>query len=164
MAADPSEMGALKRGALALTRTGPFRRVIGPKVLGRVDRWVLVRTKGRWTAFGRPMFPTMVLTTTGRRSGEPRAVSLVYVPDGDDAYVVGSNWARDGHPAWSHNLLADPSATVTADGQEWSAEARLLTDEEKAEAWPGLIEVMPQWDEYVSMTDRDIRVFHLARA
>jgi deazaflavin-dependent oxidoreductase (nitroreductase family) len=164
MATDPPKMGALKRGALALTRTTPFRRVLGPKVLGRMDRWVLLKTKGRWTAFGRPMFPTMVLTTTGRRSGEPRPVSLVYVPDGDDAYVVGSNWAREGHPAWSHNLVADPVAVVVAAGEEWPAEARLLSDDEKADRWSSLIEVMPQWQEYVSMTDRNIRVFHLARA
>jgi len=164
MATDPPKMGAAKRGALALTRTAPFRRVLGPKVLGRLDRWVLVKTKGRWTAFGRPMFPTLVLITTGRRSGEARPVSLVYVPDGDEAFVVGSNWAREGHPAWSHNLVADPSATVIAGGEEWPADARPLTDAEKAERWPELIEVMPQWDEYVSMTDRNLRVFHLTRA
>ena len=164
MAADPPQLGVFKRAMLALARTAPFRKVLGPKVLGRADRWVLVKTKGRWTVTGRPMFPTMVLITTGRRSGEPRPVSLVYVPDGDDAFVVGSNWAREGHPAWSHNLVADPSATVIAAGEEWRVQARLLTDDEKAERWPSLIEVMPQWAEYVKMTDRNIRVFHLTRA
>jgi deazaflavin-dependent oxidoreductase (nitroreductase family) len=164
MADDAPRLGPLRRAALALARTAPFRTVLGPKVLGRADRWVLLRTKGRWTALGPPMFPTMLLITTGRRSGEPRPVSLVFVPDGEDAYVVGSNWARDGHPAWSHNLVANPSATVMAGGEEWTARARLLTDEEKAERWPSLIEVMPQWDEYVKMTDRNIRVFVLERS
>jgi deazaflavin-dependent oxidoreductase (nitroreductase family) len=161
--AEDHGLGPIRRGALALTRTGPFRTFLGPKVLGRIDRWLLMRTKGRWTAFGPPVFPTMVLITTGRRSGEPRPVSLVYVPDGDGAYVVGSNWARDGHPAWSSNLVADPAATVVAGGEEWRARARLLTDEEKAQRWADLVEVMPQWDDYVAMTDRDIRVFRLER-
>ena len=105
----------------------------------------------------------MVLITTGRRSGEPRPVSLVYVPDGDDAFVVGSNWAREGHPAWSHNLVAHPEATVLAGGEQWSARARLLDEEEKARRWPDLVEVMPQWEEYVQMTDRNLRVFALER-
>lgn len=163
MAADPTDPGLLPRAMLALTRTRPFRRFLGPKVFAKLDRWVLVRTKGRFTVGGRPQFPTMVLTTTGRRSGESRPVSLVYVPDGDDAYLVGSNWAREGHPAWSHNLIAHPTASVIADGEEWEGTARLLSDDEKAERWPDLIAVMPQWDRYVEMTDRNIRVFHLTR-
>ena len=156
-------MGRLRRAALALTRTGFVRRHLGPKVLAPVDRWVLLRTGGRWTAFGPPSFPTMVLIATGRRSGEPRPVSLVYVPDGDDAFVVGSNWAREGHPAWSHNLVAHPEATVVAGGERWRARARLLDDEEKARRWPDLIEVMPQWDQYLQLTDRNLRVFALER-
>lgn len=156
-------MGRLRRAALALSRTGLVRRHVGPKVLARVDRWVLLKTRGRLTAFGPPVFPTMVLITTGRRSGEPRPVSLVYVPAGDDAFVVGSNWAREGHPAWSHNLVAHPEATVLAGGERWSARARLLDDEENARRWPDLVEVMPQWDEYVQMTDRNLRVFALER-
>ncbi|MEL7207075.1 MAG: nitroreductase family deazaflavin-dependent oxidoreductase, partial [Actinomycetota bacterium] len=147
MVDEPEEMGRFRKGALALTRTRPFRKLIGPKVIGKVDRWVLTKTKGRWTALGPPMFPTMVLVTTGRRSGEPRPVSLVYVPDDDGAYVVGSNWAREGHPAWSQNLIAEPEATVIAEGAEWKARARLLDDDEKARVWPELVEVMPQWDQ-----------------
>jgi deazaflavin-dependent oxidoreductase (nitroreductase family) len=148
---------------LALAHTRLFRKVIGPKVLGRLDRWVLLKTKGRYTAFGPPQFPTMVLITTGRRSGERRPVSLVYAPVDGVAYVVGSNWARDGHPAWSHNLIADPTASVVADGEEWAATADLLTEEEAAVAWPRLIEVMPQWEQYITMTERTLRVFRLNR-
>jgi deazaflavin-dependent oxidoreductase (nitroreductase family) len=163
MAPAPTELTRSQRGALALARTRLFRKVIGPKVLGRLDRWVLLKTKGRYTAFGPPQFPTMVLITTGRRSGERRPVSLVYAPVDGVAYVVGSNWARDGHPAWSHNLIADPTASVVADGEEWAATADLLTEEEAAVAWPRLIEVMPQWEQYITMTERTLRVFRLNR-
>ena len=163
MGAEEPQLGIFKRAMLALARTAPMRKVFGPKLFGRLDRWILLKTKGRWTAFGPPLFPTMVLITTGRRSGHRRPVSLVYVPEEGGAFVVASNWARPGHPAWSHNLVSDPAATVVADGEEWQARARLLSDEEKAQQWPELIEVMPQWDDYTTMTDRNIRVFHLER-
>ena len=141
-----------------------FRRVLGPRVFAKADRWVLHRTKGRLTAAGPPLFPTMVLTTTGARSGEPRRVALVYLPDGDGALVVASNFGRERHPAWSVNLLAHPEVEVAAGGERWSVRARLLDGAEKATRWPDLIAHMPAWDGYTKVTDRDLRVFALERA
>ena len=153
-----------QRLAARISRSTAFRRVLGPKVLAKADRWVLLRTKGRLTATGPPLFPTMVLTTTGARSGELRRVALVYLPDGDGALVVASNFGRERHPAWSVNLLAHPACEVAAGGERWEAEARLLDDEEKAARWPELAAHMPAWDGYTTMTDRDLRVFVLDRA
>jgi len=151
------------RFAAKVSGWGPFRRVLGPKVFAKADRWVLERSSGRLTAAGPPLFPTMVLTTTGARSGEPRKVALVYYPDGDGALVVASNFGRERHPAWSANLLAHPEAEVVADGGRWSARARLLAAEEKAARWPELAAHMPAWDGYTEVTDRDLRVFALER-
>ena len=147
-----------------ISRSTVFRRVLGPKVFAKADRWVLYRTKGRLTAAGPPLFPTMVLTTTGARSGEARRVALVYLPDGDGALVVASNFGREAHPAWSANLLAHPEVEVAAGGERWSGRARLLDRDEKAARWPDLIAHMPAWDGYTKVTDRDLRVFALDRA
>jgi deazaflavin-dependent oxidoreductase (nitroreductase family) len=149
--------------AAAISRAPVFRRFLGPKVFARLDRWVLDRTRGRLTAAGPPLFPTMVLTTTGARSGELRRVALVYLPDADGALVVASNFGRAQHPAWSANLLAHPEAEVLARGQRWPARARLLDADEKARRWPDLVAHMPAWDGYTEITDRDLRVFALER-
>lgn len=158
-----AELSRRQRVAAAISRWPLFRRLLGPKVFARVDRWILDRTDGRLTAAGPPLFPTMALTTTGARSGEPRRVALVYLPDGDGALVVASNFGRERHPAWSANLLANPEAEVAAGGERWKARARLLDPEEKAARWPELIAHMPAWEGYTKVTDRDLRVFALER-
>ena len=158
-----AEPTSRQRFAARISRSTVFRRFLGPKVFAKADRWVLYRTKGRLTAAGPPLFPTMVLTTTGARSGEPRRVALVYLPDGDSALVVASNFGRERHPAWSTNLLAHPEIEVVAAGERWTGRARLLDDQEKADRWPELIAQMPAWDGYTKVTDRDLRVFALDR-
>jgi deazaflavin-dependent oxidoreductase (nitroreductase family) len=158
-----AELTRRQRIAAAISRAPVFRRFLGPKVFARFDRWVLHKTKGRLTATGPPLFPTMVLTTTGATSGEPRRVALVYLPDGDGALVVASNFGREHHPAWSANLLAHPEAEVVAAGEAWAARARLLDPDEKARRWPDLTAHMPAWNGYTEITDRDLRVFALER-
>jgi deazaflavin-dependent oxidoreductase (nitroreductase family) len=159
-----AELTLRRRLAARISGFGPFRRFLGPKVFAKVDRWVLWRTKGRLTATGPPLFPTMVLVTKGAKSGEPRPVALVYLPDGDGALVVASNFGREEHPAWSANLLADPEVEVAAGGERWNGRARLLDADEKAARWPDLVAHMPAWDGYTKVTDRDLRVFALERA
>ncbi len=157
------ELTFRQRFAARVSRSTVFRRVLGPKVFAKADRWVLYRTKGRLTAAGPPLFPTMVLTTTGARSGEARRVALVYLPDDDGALVVASNFGRERHPAWSTNLLVNPEVEVAAGGERWSGRARLLDEAEKAARWLDLIAHMPAWDGYTKVTDRDLRVFALER-
>jgi deazaflavin-dependent oxidoreductase (nitroreductase family) len=152
-----------QRMAAAISRAPVFRRFLGPKVFAKIDRWVLFRTKGRLTATGRPLFPTMGLTTTGAKSGQPRRVALVYLPDGDGALVVASNFGGARHPAWSANLLAHSEVQVVAAGEQWSGRARLLDADEKAKRWPELTAHMPAWDGYTDITSRDLRVFALER-
>ena len=146
---------------LAFARLGFVRHFLGPRVLAKADRWVLVRTQGRFTSLGPPVFPTLVLSTIGAQSGEERQVPLVYVPDAGDHIVVASNWGREKHPAWSANLIAHPDADVIHKEGNFAVTARLMPPPEKARRWAELVEVMPQWDVYTTLTDRDLRVFVL---
>lgn len=111
----------------------------------------------------RLMLPCAVVTTTGRRSGVRRSTPLASVPLDGDLYVVGSNFGKPEHPAWTWNLLADPSATVTFEGDEYEAEATLLDPGTKEQVWPRLTEQWPLFDLYVARSGRDLRVFRLSR-
>ena len=124
------------------------------------DRLVGRLTGGRVVALG--LVPSLILTTTGRRSGLPRRSPLLYVRDGDAFVVIGSNWGKTGQPAWSHNLLADPRATVTVGGRHLPVTARLATGAERERLWERLVAEWPAYRTYVERAGgRDIRVFRL---
>ncbi|MEO3743063.1 nitroreductase/quinone reductase family protein [Plantactinospora sp. B5E13] len=124
------------------------------------DRLVARLTRGRVIALG--MVPSLLLTTTGRRSGQPRSTPLLAVPDGDAYVVVGSNWGRTTHPAWTVNLLADPAATVTVRGREIPVHGRLAEGAERDRLWRLLVGEWPAYQTYVHRAGgRDLRVFRL---
>ena len=77
----------------------------------------------------------LILTTTGRRSGEPRSTPLIYQPHGDDYVVVASKGGAPEHPAWYLNIEADPEVTVQVLGDRFKATARTATPDEKPELW-----------------------------
>jgi deazaflavin-dependent oxidoreductase (nitroreductase family) len=101
---------------------------------------------------------TLILTTTGRRSGEPRVHPLIYGRHGDAYLVVASKGGAPQHPAWYLNLDADPEVEIQVKGQKMHAHARTATPEEKAELWPTMTSEWPAYDEYQEKTDRDIPV------
>ena len=105
--------------------------------------------------------PVLLITTTGRNSGLPRTVPIATFPHGDDLVVVGSNFGRDAHPAWTANLKANPRATVTFRGRTRPVQATLLSPDEKAAVWPRLTAVWPNYDRYTEVSGRDLRVFRL---
>jgi deazaflavin-dependent oxidoreductase (nitroreductase family) len=103
-----------------------------------------------------------VLTTTGRRSGLERETPLACVPDDTGGWwVVGSNFGREQHPAWTANLIARPEATVSFAAKLTPVRAELLDDDAKAAVWPRLVAAWPAYDDYVESSGRNIRVFHL---
>lgn len=110
---------------------------------------------------GRAVLPQLILTTTGRRSGEPREAMLLYARDGSDWVVIGSNWGQEHHPAWSLNLLADPRARVTVLGESTDVVAHLADDDERARLMPALRAVWPGYDDYAARAGRELRVFVL---
>ncbi|MDX6197356.1 MAG: hypothetical protein QOJ79_507 [Actinomycetota bacterium] len=133
------------------------------KVAPFMDKVISRLSGGRFTMTSL-IVPTLVLTTTGAKTGQPRTTPLATMPDGDGVfYVVGSNFGTEKHPAWTGNLMKSPRATVVYAGSSVQVEAHLLSDDEKAEVWPRLTKVWPTYDTYVTKTDRNLRVFRLTR-
>lgn len=132
-------------------------------VVSKVDPVIFKATKGRFTMGGPPTLPMLALTTTGRRSGEPRTVQLAYHRDGDDLLVVASNMGQVHHPAWRLNLEADPRGRVLMRGETFDVTATLFAPEEKARLWPAVKATIPQMRTYEARTDREIGVFRLVR-
>ena len=106
--------------------------------------------------------PILLITTTGRRSGEPRTTPLLYMPDGDGFVVVGSNGGRDQPPAWLLNLSAKPQATVQVRGRKMHARAEILRRPASDDLWPRLSAHYEGWRYYQSLTEREIPVVRLA--
>jgi len=130
----------------------------------KVDPRIFRATGGRFTITGKPTLPMLALTTTGRRSGQPRTVQLAYHRDGDDLLVVASAMGQEQHPAWRHNLEADPHGEVLMRGETFPVTATLLDDDEKASVWPAVKQTIPQMTTYESRTTRQIGVFRLRRS
>ena len=106
--------------------------------------------------------PVMLLTTTGRTSGLPRTVPLIYLENGEDIVVVASKGGMSKHPLWYLNLQANPEATVEIGRRRLSRRARRVTDEEKAELWPRLLEIYRDYGDYQARTSRNIPVVALS--
>ena len=141
---------------IAGTRLG---RLVSLHLYSPVDRLVYRLTGGKRGLNSKQV--TLWLTTTGRRSGQPRSVPLLYLSDGGRFWVMGSNYAQEGHPAWSYNLLANPDALVRIGELEQPVRARLARPEEKEALWPRLTALYPGWNLYREITDRDFRLFCL---
>jgi deazaflavin-dependent oxidoreductase (nitroreductase family) len=137
-----------------------FRRV-GPRVFPRLDRLVHRLSGGRLVT-SQLFVTSLVLTTTGRRSGAPREAPLACAVEPTGSWlVVGSNFGREQHPAWTSNLLASSTATVSYRGRSTTVTARLLSGPERDDAWQTLREVWPAYDQYEVTAGRSLRVFRL---
>ena len=125
-----------------------------------LDAKVLKASKGRFGLLGSYGFPQLLLTTTGRKSGQPRTVTLLYGRHGDDIVLIGSNLGQAHHPAWALNLQATPQAVVEIDGVASAVEARLVTDPDEREAiWAQMTAMYPGYAMYRTRAGRDIKVF-----
>ena len=102
--------------------------------------------------------PILLLTTTGRKSGEPRTSALIFGRDGDDLLLVASQGGAPTHPNWYHNLTTNPDVEIQVRGDVFPATARTATDDEKARLWSIMTEVWPNYDAYQERTDRQIPV------
>jgi deazaflavin-dependent oxidoreductase (nitroreductase family) len=106
---------------------------------------------------------TLILTTKGRRSGEPRATPLIYQRYGDDYLVVASKGGSEVPPAWFLNLEADPEVQVQVRGDRFTARARTAGPEEKPDMWRTMSATWPAYDDYQKRTEREIPVVVLER-
>jgi deazaflavin-dependent oxidoreductase (nitroreductase family) len=105
----------------------------------------------------------LILTTTGRRSGEQRSTPLIYGRHGDDYLVVASKGGAPAPPAWYLNLEEHPEVTVQVKGDRFAARARTASPEEKPDLWKTMTAEWPAYDDYQTRTDRDIPVVVLER-
>jgi deazaflavin-dependent oxidoreductase (nitroreductase family) len=157
--------GGLGRLVRWVGRTRWGRLVVGPKLLTRLDR-VAHRVSGGRFRVADLLFDTIVLTTTGHRSGQPRPSTLARLDLDGTAVVIASNFGREHHPAWSTNLLADPRATVEHRGDRCRVVARELDATERDRVWPEAVRLWPGYATYRDTTVgiRDIRMFALEPA
>src|SRR5262245_59909798 len=105
----------------------------------------------------------LLLTTTGRRSGEERTTPLIYGRSGDDLLIVASRGGSPTPPAWYRNLSEQPEVEVQVLGDRFRARARTATPDEKPAMWQEMVGHWPSYDDYQQRTDREIPVVVLER-
>jgi deazaflavin-dependent oxidoreductase (nitroreductase family) len=102
--------------------------------------------------------PVALLTTTGRKTGQPRVSPLLFLRDGDRVILVASKGGSEKNPMWYLNLRANPEVQVQIKKELLDLTARDATDEERARYWPQLVKMYPSFDDYQSWTDRKIPI------
>ena len=148
-------------GVAWFSRTLFFRRV-GPTIMPPLERMMARLTKGRVQLSGL-LLPSLVLHTVGAKSGLERDVTLMYCPDGDDILITGSNYAREGHPAWTSNLLKNPDAAVSIRARRFEVRATPIADDEREAVWRTLEQHWPGYRGYERASGRVLRIFRLTR-
>lgn len=155
------------------TRPHPFRKVlIEPIARTEAGRWWLINiapkldplvyrlSGGHFTSVPLPM---LFLTHTGARSGRKSTTPLVYFTDGEDAIVVASNYGRKKHPAWYHNVKANPEVELTVAGRTCRYRAEVTSDEDRERLWKIVVQITKAYDDYVERADgRTIQVIRLS--
>lgn len=118
------------------------------------------RLGGTWRvgAAMRKPAPVCLLTTTGRKSGQPRTAPLIYLRDGERFVVVASQGGLPRHPAWYLNLQANPAVTIEVGKEKHELVARTASASERAQLWPRLVELYADFDTYDAWTEREIPV------
>ena len=102
--------------------------------------------------------PVLALTTTGRKSGEPRSIAIAYLPYGDSYAVVASNAGSDRTPAWWLNLQSNPTAEVHAAGYRKTVRARVADGDEREQLWSRFVDANESYERYRSYTERELPV------
>lgn len=152
----PSAGGALRRRyrhlvqrlghqrwfALALRRAGG----------ARLDAWLYRRSGGRASIAGPALFPVLLLTTTGRRTSQPRTTPVIYIRDGERLIISSENFGQERPAGWPLNLTATPRATVQLGDTTACYCARLATDAEADRYWPALLAAWPAHATYRDRT------------
>ncbi|MEU9136014.1 nitroreductase family deazaflavin-dependent oxidoreductase [Streptomyces sp. NPDC048404] len=155
-----------------VSSTRTFARV-APRLIPALDSAVHRLTRGK-VLLSAQMLPGVVLTARGARSGLERRTPLACMPEtgtsgavagttGAGWILIGSNFGRTGHPAWTANLLAHPDAVINWKGEDIPVTARLLTGEERDAVWTAALAFWPPYATYQARVDREIRLFRIVR-
>jgi deazaflavin-dependent oxidoreductase (nitroreductase family) len=122
-----------------------------------------VETDGEVGYIWREGAPILILTTTGRKSGDERSTPLIFGRSGDDYVIVASQGGRPKHPSWYLNLAANPEVQLQVKGEKFGARARTAEGEERERLWRAMNEIWRHYDEYQTKTERVIPVVVLER-
>ena len=142
-----------KRFLMPVFMTRPFTW-IGLNVVGRIDPIVMRLTNGRLYASRALGLLTILLTTTGAKSGRPREVALLAFEDGPDLFVIASRGGNARHPGWYHNLKRDPRATVVWRGRKEARVAHEAQSPERERLWRLAMSAYPTYDRYQERAGR----------
>jgi F420H(2)-dependent quinone reductase len=126
------------------------------KWTSRINTFLYRRGDGKGLGSKVQGIPVAILTTTGRKSGEPRDSPLYFHRDGDKVVVAASRGGSDKHPMWFLNLKANPKVTVQIRDEKLELTAREATEDERQLYWPKLVAMYPTYEDYQSWTDRKI--------
>lgn len=134
------------------------------KLMSRANTRIYRLTGGRlgkkWrvgAGFRKPV-PICLLTTTGRKSGQPRTVPLCYMQHGEDLVLVASQGGLPSNPQWYFNVKANPDVQIEIGKRRSGYKARVAEPDERAQLWPKLVDLYADFDSYQSWTDREIPV------
>ena len=107
--------------------------------------------------------PTLLLTTTGRRTGRSLMLPLIYGTHGEHYVIVASKGGNPQHPGWYVNLVAEPTVQVQVGAERFTARARTASGDERAVLWDHMADIWPPYNEYQTKTEREIPVVVLER-
>ena len=156
-------------------RPNAFQRGLQPILRAKASSWFLARTLHH---FDRPVLrlsrgrysvtsllaglPVVTVTTIGAKSGQPRSLPLIAVPDGSDVILIASNFGQKHHPAWYYNLHANPEVQLTFEGRTVVYTAFETSGEERARCWQRAVDLYSGYARYkVRASHRHIGVFLL---
>ena len=142
---------------LAPTRPfAAFYRRVGP----RLDRFLIRASAGRVASrlYG---LPVLLLSTTGAKSGQARTTPLLYVRDGLDFAVAGTNFGHPAHPGWTANLMAEPTAAIEIGPERICVTAELAGAGTRSRVWPRFLAVYPGYGHYADRREVPPRMFLL---
>lgn len=128
------------------------------KCMSRINTFMYRRGGGEGLGGTFQKIPVALLTTTGRKSGQPRVSPLYFLRDGNRVVVAASKVGAAKNPMWYLNLKANPKVQVQIKKEVLDLTARDATDEERANYWPQLVKMYPSYDDYQSWTDRQIPI------
>ena len=130
------------------------------KIMTRIHIFLYRKSRGKiWNKM--LGMPVLLLTTTGRKSGQPRTTPLVYLRDNGDYLIAASKGGADSHPAWYFNLEATPEVRVEVGGQAFTAQVTITEDEERDQIYERFKSAGAHFATYEQMTQRTIPVMRL---
>jgi deazaflavin-dependent oxidoreductase (nitroreductase family) len=131
---------------------------VSAKAMSKLNTWIFKATDGRLGNKFLRGAPVLLLTTTGRKTGELRTTPLIYLADGERMVLVASKGGSKRHPLWYRNLEAYPDVEVQIGRDRIACRSRTASPEEKKSLWPRLLQIYRDYDDYQARTSRDIPV------